>query len=55
VPENSASGKQMKIKGHGYGKPGGQRGDLYAVIAITNPDRLTARQKTLYAQLAENA
>lgn len=55
IPENSAPGKKMKLKGHGYGKPGGPRGDLYAVLSIANPERLSAKQKALYAQLAENS
>ncbi|MDD4004503.1 MAG: J domain-containing protein [Elusimicrobiaceae bacterium] len=54
VPENTPSGKKLKIKGHGYGKPAGPRGDLYAIITIANPEKLTTRQKTLYEQLAEN-
>lgn len=54
VAPGSSSGKRYRIKGQGMYKPGSdERGDLYAVLAIRVPDKLTEREQHLYQLLLE--
>jgi len=52
VPQCTSSGVRMRVKGKGLPTRSG-RGDLYAVIRIDMPSRLTAGQKELLKQLKE--
>ena len=51
LPPNSHTGRSMRISGRGLPKKDGARGDLYAVIEIDIPDRLTQEQQDLFKKL----
>jgi curved DNA-binding protein len=54
VPAGMAAGGKIRLKGFGVPVRGGTaRGDLYAVVEIEVPSRLTPRQKELLEQLRE--
>jgi molecular chaperone DnaJ len=54
VPEGSMPGRLLRIRGRGVPKLGEQgRGDLYARIGITLPERLSADEKDLLETLLE--
>ncbi|MEA2357121.1 MAG: curved DNA-binding protein [Solirubrobacteraceae bacterium] len=52
VPHGSSSGRRLRLRGQGYPGPGGRRGDLYAVVKIMVPKRLTAEERELFERLA---
>ena len=51
LPPNSHTGRSMRISGRGLPKKNSARGDLYAVIEIDIPDRLTQEQQDLFRKL----
>ena len=51
LPPASHTGRSLRISGRGLPKNGGARGDLYAVIEIDIPDRLTQEQRELFKKL----
>ncbi len=52
LPAASASGRRLRLAGRGL--PGAEgRGDLYAVISVELPPRLSARQLELFRKLKE--
>jgi curved DNA-binding protein len=51
VPAGMSSGGKIRLKGFGVPRSRGTRGDLYVVIEVAVPDRLSARQKELLEQL----
>ncbi|MEA2255897.1 MAG: curved DNA-binding protein [Solirubrobacteraceae bacterium] len=52
VPAGSSSGRRLRLRGQGYPGPGGRRGDLYAVVKIMVPKRLSAEERELFERLA---
>ena len=52
VPPGSSSGRRLRLRGEGMPNPRGRPGDLYAVVQIKVPARLTARERELFEQLA---
>jgi curved DNA-binding protein len=48
VPPGSSSGRKLRLRGQGLGG-----GDLYAVVQIHVPKRLSSRERELFEQLAE--
>ena len=52
IPAGTTSGQQLRVRGHGLPKDGGSRGDLYAVISIRVPAKITAEEKALWEKLA---
>jgi curved DNA-binding protein len=48
VPPGSSSGRRLRLRGEGLGG-----GDLYAVVQIHVPKRLSARERELFEQLSE--
>jgi curved DNA-binding protein len=48
VPAGSSSGRKLRLRGEGLGG-----GDLYAVVQIHVPKRLSRRERELFEQLAE--
>ncbi len=52
VPPRTQAGRKLRLKGKGYGPPGG-RGDLYYEVRITIPERLTPEEEALWKRLAE--
>ena len=53
VPPGADTGQQLRLKGLGLPKPGGTRGDLYAVLTVQVPPAKNAAQKKLWEQLRE--
>jgi curved DNA-binding protein len=51
VPAGMSSGGKIRLKGFGVPRGRGTRGDLFAVVEVAVPDRLSARQKELLEQL----
>ncbi len=49
------SGKRLRLKGKGLKKTGSGSGDLYAVVSITVPPRLSAGERDLFQRLAETS
>jgi curved DNA-binding protein len=49
------SGQKLRIAGKGLPKPKGGFGDLYAVLQIATPSKLTARERSLYEELAKSS
>ena len=53
LPPGTQGGQKMRLKGKGLRKKGETRGDLYAVIKMAIPKKLTAKEKELFEKLAE--
>jgi curved DNA-binding protein len=53
IAEGSSSGRRVRLRGKGYPRPGGGRGDLIAEIRIVLSGALSPRERELYRQLAE--
>jgi curved DNA-binding protein len=52
IPPGSSSGRRLRLRGQGLPSPGGAAGDLYAVVAIHVPNRLTKKERELFEELA---
>ena len=53
VPPGSSSGRRLRLRGQGMpGSRGAQAGDLYAVVMIQVPKKLTKRERDLFEKLA---
>ncbi|UCG19723.1 MAG: J domain-containing protein [Deltaproteobacteria bacterium] len=53
IPPGSQSGQKLRLRGKGFPKKGGERGDLIARLKIVVPKNLTAREKELFAEMAK--
>jgi curved DNA-binding protein len=53
LPPGSKSGQKLRLAGKGLPKPGGDAGDLYAVISAALPGSLTERERELYEALRD--
>ncbi|THF68305.1 molecular chaperone DnaJ [Deinococcus sp. Arct2-2] len=53
VPPGSSGGQRMRLRGQGWPKKEGGRGDLYVRLNITLPKTLTDEEKELYRKLRE--
>jgi curved DNA-binding protein len=51
IPAGTASGQKLRVRGRGLGKDG----DLFVVIKIVMPDKITDAQKKLWEQLAHES
>lgn len=54
VPPGSSSGKKLRIKGHGVATSKGEKGDLYAELAIVLPPSLDEESLDLVKKLDEH-
>jgi curved DNA-binding protein len=52
VPAGSSSGLRLRLRGEGLPNANGPAGNLYAVLAIHVPKRLTKDERELFQQLA---
>jgi curved DNA-binding protein len=55
VPAGSSSGRRLRLKGEGMPGAGRQRGDLFAIVRIVVPKKLSKREHELFEQLAETS
>jgi curved DNA-binding protein len=53
VKGGSSSGTRLRLKGEGWPEGGGRRGDLYAVVRIMVPKKLSRQERKLFEELAE--
>jgi curved DNA-binding protein len=53
VPGGSSSGRRLRLAGQGMPGPGGERGDLYAIVKIVVQKKLKRDEKKAYQHLAE--
>ena len=51
IPAGTTDGKKFRLKGRGLRKRSGARGDLYVVIRLVVPTKLSARERKLYEEL----
>ncbi len=51
VPAGAKQGQKLRLRGRGL--PAAQKGDLYAVLHIVNPPKLSANARALYEKLAQ--
>ncbi len=51
VPAGSSTGRVLRLRGQGWPKRGGGRGDLLAEVRVTVPETLTPEQRELYRRL----
>jgi curved DNA-binding protein len=54
IPEGTQFGKKLRLKGKGmpvYNKPG-SFGDLYVIVKINLPTRLSDKERRLFMELA---
>jgi curved DNA-binding protein len=53
IPAGTNNGRQFRIRGQGLPKgPGGERGDLYAVVSIQLPSNVTGEERELWEKLS---
>jgi curved DNA-binding protein len=55
VPAGSSSGRRLRLRGEGLPREGGGRGDLYAVVSIKVPKKLSKRERELFEQLRDTS
>jgi curved DNA-binding protein len=53
VPAGSSSGRRLRLRGEGLPNANGPAGNLYAVLAIHVPKRLSKDERELFQQLAD--
>ncbi|OOV14566.1 DnaJ C-terminal domain-containing protein [Deinococcus sp. LM3] len=53
VPPGSSGGRRMRLRGQGWPKKDGTRGDLYVRLNVTVPATLSDEQKDLYRRLRD--
>jgi curved DNA-binding protein len=53
VPPGSSSGRRLRLRGEGLTKEGGGKGDLYAVVSIKVPKKLTRKERDLFERLRD--
>jgi len=53
LPSCSAPGRKLRLSGRGLPRKDGSRGDLYAVINLSLPEKYSSRQLELFKQLKE--
>jgi curved DNA-binding protein len=55
LPPGTQGGQRFRIRGKGFPKRGGEKGDLYATVQIAVPKSLTAKEKELFAELGRHS
>lgn len=53
VPPGSSGGRRMRLRGQGWPRKDGSKGDLYVRLNVTVPGDLSEKEKELYRQLRE--
>ena len=53
IPAGSSGGRKMRLRGQGWPRKDGSRGDLYVRLNVTLPKDLSDQEKELYRQLRD--
>jgi curved DNA-binding protein len=53
VPPGSSSGRRLRLRGEGMPGPGDASGDLYAVVKIMVPKKLSKKERELFERLRD--
>jgi curved DNA-binding protein len=52
IPPGTSAGTQLRLRGHGLPKKGGERGDLYTSVQIQVPTQISAEEREHWEALA---
>ncbi|MBK9388421.1 MAG: J domain-containing protein [Planctomycetes bacterium] len=52
IPAGSSGDGRLRLRGQGWPRPGGQRGDLFVALRVVVPAEPSERERELYEQLA---
>ncbi len=55
IPPRTQTGKKLRLRGKGWPRPGGGRGDQYVEVRVVIPEHPTPEEERLYKELAELA
>jgi len=55
IPAGTVAGRRLRLAGRGLPDAGGRQGDLYAVVHIDVPRKLTEQERSLFEQLAASS
>jgi curved DNA-binding protein len=55
VPAGSSSGRRLRLRGQGLPDGGGGPGDLYAIVEIEVPKRLSRKERQHFEDLAKTS
>jgi curved DNA-binding protein len=55
IPPGTQNGQRLRVRAKGLPQAGGGRGDLFVVMVVKLPDRLTERERQLWEQLARES
>ncbi|MBI2194700.1 MAG: DnaJ domain-containing protein [Planctomycetes bacterium] len=55
VPQGTQTGQKLRLRGKGFPKASGDRGDLYVEIKIVVPPKLTSEERRLFEQLSQTS
>ncbi len=55
VPAGTQSGQKLRLRGKGMPNPKGAAGDLYAIVKIMVPKRLTRKERELFEKLRQES
>ncbi|MEY2527800.1 MAG: curved DNA-binding protein [Verrucomicrobiota bacterium] len=53
IPPGTPGGQKFRLREHGLPTSSGKRGDLYVVVQINIPKKITERERELWAELAK--
>jgi len=53
IPPGTLGGQRFRLRGRGLPSASGKRGDLYVVVQINIPKKITEREKELWSELAK--
>ncbi|MFL6529271.1 MAG: DnaJ C-terminal domain-containing protein [Chthoniobacterales bacterium] len=53
IPAGTQAGQRFRLRGRGLPQASGERGDLYVVVSLRVPKKITERERQLWVQLAE--
>ncbi|MFL6569347.1 MAG: DnaJ C-terminal domain-containing protein [Chthoniobacterales bacterium] len=53
IPAGTQAGQRFRLRGRGLPQASGERGDLYVVVSLRVPKKITERERELWVQLAE--
>jgi curved DNA-binding protein len=55
LPAGTQGGQRFRIRGKGFPKKGGEKGDLYATVRIAVPKTVTTKEKELFEELGRSS